>query len=146
MLIHQIRQTQIPIIAFILFVIKHHKHVFLIRIQHIETLVSHVKLPFPLFIVEPKFLCQMRPTWILIIILIYFMTRHHKHIILIRIHNVDALVLPEKFFFPPFSLKLVFIYQMRQTWILVIIFILFVIGQYKLIFRIVRNDFDALDS
>ena len=47
---------------------------------------------------------------------------------LIDIHDINALDSQEKLFIPSFSLKSKFICEMRQTWILVIIFIPFVIG------------------
>ena len=53
---------------------------------------------------------------------------HYNHILLITIHGIDALDFQEKLLFPPFSLQLMFIREMRQTWILVIISILFVMG------------------
>ena len=36
----------------------------------------------------------------------FFMLRQEKHIVLIVIHNIDALVSYEKLFLPPFSLKM----------------------------------------
>ena len=53
---------------------------------------------------------------------------HYNHVLHIGIHDLDSLDLQEKLFFPPFSLKLMFICEKRQTWILIIISILFVIG------------------
>ena len=51
---------------------------------------------------------------------------HYNHLLLIRIHDIDALDLQEKLL--PFLLPSKFIHQMRQTWILIIVSILFVIG------------------
>ena len=57
-----------------------------------------------------------------------FFYLHYNHVLHIGIHDIKALNLQEKLFFPPFSLQLMFIRELRQTWILVIIFILFLIG------------------
>ena len=94
-------------------------------------MVLHEKLFYQLFSLESKFIHQIRKTWILIIIFVLFVIRHHKHALLIRIHDSDALELHEKLFFPLFSLELKFIHQMRETWVLVIRSILFVIGPHK---------------
>ena len=53
---------------------------------------------------------------------------HYNHVLLIRMHDLDASDLQEKLFFPSFSLQTKFIHEMRQTWILIIISIRFVIG------------------
>ena len=53
---------------------------------------------------------------------------HHNHVLLIGIHNIDALDLEEMLFFPPFSFQLKFTYEKRQTWILIIISIFSIIG------------------
>ena len=53
---------------------------------------------------------------------------HYNHIPLIGIHDIDVLDLQEKLSFPSFSLQLIFIRDIRQTWILLIISILFVTG------------------
>ena len=73
------------------------------------------------------------------------MIRHYKHILLIGIHGFDALVHREMLFFSQFSLESKFIDQMGQTWTLIIISILFVIGHYKHIFLIGIHGFDAFD-
>ena len=57
-----------------------------------------------------------------------FWCGHYNYVLLIVIHNIDALGLQENLTFPPFSLQSKFFSQMRQTWILTIIFILFVMG------------------
>ena len=49
-----------------------------------------------------------------------------------------------KAFSPPFSVQSKFICQMRQTWILKIIFILFVVGHYNHFILIVVHNIDAL--
>ena len=53
---------------------------------------------------------------------------HYNHVLDIGIHDINSLDLQEKLFFPPFSLLSKFIQEMRQTWIPIIIPILFVIG------------------
>ena len=68
-----------------------------------------------------------------------------KHVIFIGIHGFDALVLQEKLFFLPFSLESKFIHQVRQTWILVIISILMVIGHILHILVMGMHSFDAMD-
>ena len=57
-----------------------------------------------------------------------FCSWHYNHVLHIRILDIDASDLQEKLFFPSFYLRLMFISEMRQTWILVIISILFVVG------------------
>ena len=69
----------------------------------------------------------------------------YKHILLIGIHDTDALALQEKLFLLPFSLKSKFIHQIRQTKILVIISIHFVIGLHEHVHLIGIHDIDALD-
>ena len=53
---------------------------------------------------------------------------HYNHVHLIGMHDIDALAWQEKPFFPPFSLQLKFIREMRQTRIHLIIIVLFVMG------------------
>ena len=74
------------------------------------------------------FIHEMRQTWILIIISILFVVAHYNHDYLIGIHDIFALDFQEKHFFPPFSLKSRFIRAMRQTWMLIIVSVLFVMG------------------
>ena len=50
-----------------------------------------------------------------------FCYRHYNNVRLIRMHNINALDLQKKLFFLLFSLQLKFFYEMRQTWIPVII-------------------------
>ena len=57
-----------------------------------------------------------------------FCFRHYNHVLLIGIYNIDALDLQEKLCFQPFSLQLLLIHEMKQTWILVIISIVFGMG------------------
>ena len=52
----------------------------------------------------------------------------YNHVLLIGVQDFNALDLQEKLFFPPLSLKLMFAHEIRQTWILIIISFLFVIG------------------
>ena len=61
-------------------------------------------------------------------------------------NRFGALVWQENLSSPPFSLYLKFIYQIRQTWILLIIFILFVIGHHNQALLTVMHDIDALVS
>ena len=49
---------------------------------------------------------------------------HYTHVLHVGIHNIDAFDFQEKLFLPPFYIKLMFIREMSQTWILVTIFIL----------------------
>ena len=60
------------------------------------------------------------------------------------IHDIDALDLQEKIFFPPFFMQLMFIHEMRQTWILIIIYIFFIMGT-TIMFSIRIHDIDALN-
>ena len=90
-------------------------------------------------------ICQMRQTWILIIIFILFMISHHNHVCSVGIDDTDALVLQEKLSFPLCLVESKFICQMRQTWTLIIIFILFVIGHYDHVLLIGIHGIGALD-
>ena len=69
---------------------------------------------------------------------------HYNQVFHIGIHDIDALDLQEKPFFPPFSLESKFVHQMGQTWILEIISILFVIRHYKQVLFIGVHSFNAL--
>ena len=113
MFIHEIRQTWKLIIILIIFVNGHYNHVLHIGIHDINAMELHEKFFFLPFSSWPKFLHEMRKTWILIIFSILFV--------------ICTLDLQEKLFFPPFSLKSKFIHEMRQTWILILFSILFVI-------------------
>ena len=62
------------------------------------------KLFFPPLSLQLLFICQMRQTWILIIISIFFVIRHYNHVLLIGIHDIGALVWQEKVFFKPVPL------------------------------------------
>ena len=53
---------------------------------------------------------------------------HSNHVLLIGIYDINALNSQEKLFFPPFSLQKKFIHEIRQTWILVVISTILVIG------------------
>ena len=53
---------------------------------------------------------------------------HYYHVLHIGMHDLGGLDLQEKLFFPLFSLQLMFIREMRQTWILIIISIIFVMA------------------
>ena len=53
---------------------------------------------------------------------------NHNHVLYFEIYDIDALDLQQKLFFLPFSLLSKFVCEMRQTFILIIISILFVIG------------------
>ena len=78
------------------------------------------------------------------IISISFVIRPYKHVLLDWIHDFNTLLLQEKLLFPSFSLESKFIDQIGQTWILVIIYIIFVIAHYKHVFFIGIHGFDAL--
>ena len=54
-----------------------------------------------------------------------FVIQHYIPIPLIRIHEINALVWQKKLYFPPFSLKSMFLYQMWQTWTLIITLLFF---------------------
>ena len=86
----------------------------------------------------------MSHTWIHVTISILLVIRQNKHILLIRIHSFDALLLQEKLLFLPFFLESKFIHQMGQAWIHMIIYVLFVIRHYKNILLNCIHDFDAL--
>ena len=73
------------------------------------------------------------------------MIGHHKHILLIGINDIEALVSLEKHIFPPF-LELMFVGRFRQTRIHKIISFLFMIRHHKRILLIGINDIEALVS
>ena len=73
------------------------------------------KLLFSPFSLESMFIHEMRQTWILVKISILFVNGDYNHVLHIGIHDTDALDLEEKLFFPLFSLKLMFIREMKQT-------------------------------
>ena len=85
--------------------ITYNKHVLLSGVSVIDTLILQEKLFSPLFSFETMFMHQKRQTWILPTIIILFMIGHHKHILLIAIHDTDALVLQEELFFFHLTLK-----------------------------------------
>ena len=60
------------------------------------------------------------------------------------IHGINALIWHEKLLFQPFSLESKFICPMRKTWILMIIFILFMIRCHKHVLLIGIHDIDSL--
>ena len=60
----------------------------------------------------------------------------YNHVLLIGIHDIDALDLQKKLFFPPFSLQSQFIREMRQTWIPKIISTSFVVGTTIMFFTL----------
>ena len=70
---------------------------------------------------------------------------HYIKVLLIGIHDIDALDLQQKLFFSTICLIIKFIYEMRQTWILIIILILFINGQYSHVLFIGIRNIDALD-
>ena len=86
----------------------------------------------------------MRQTWILLTISIIFMIGHYNHILLFEMYDIDALVWQENLFFRPFSLESKFFHQMRQTWILITISIIFMIGHYNDVLLIEIHDIEAL--
>ena len=53
---------------------------------------------------------------------------NYNHVLLIGVHDIDTMDLQEKLFVPPFSLYLMFVCGVGQTWVLVIVSILIVIG------------------
>ena len=124
--------------------IRHYKNIFLIRIHSFDDLVLQERILFPPFSLESKFIHKIGQNWVLMIISVLFVIMHDKHILLIWIHDFDALVLQEMFFFPPFSLESNFIPQNGQTWILIVIYILLGIRHSKSIFLFGIHGFDAL--
>ena len=108
----------------------HHKHVFLIGIHDIGALVLREKF-FPFFALETKFIHQIKQMQKLIILSILFVIGHFKYVLLIWIHGIDAWVLEEKLFFPPFSIKSKFIHPKNQTRILIIMSIPHIIEHYE---------------
>ena len=115
-------QTWMLLIISVLFVIAHHNQVLLIGIYDTVALVWQEKLFLPPFFVESKFIYQLRQTWILIIISIFYMIQHYNHVLLIGIHDIGDLVWQEKLFSLPFFIESKFIRQLRQTTIPIIIF------------------------
>ena len=73
-----------------------------------------------------------------------FCYRLYNHVLIIGIHDIDALDLQEKLFLPPFSLQSMFIREMRQTLILIIISIPLEIWHYKRVLLIGIHDIDSL--
>ena len=104
-------QTSIHIIMFVLLVIGHNEHILLIGMHDFDALVLQEKLLFPPFSLKSRFIHQKGQTWILIIISIFFVIGHDKHVFFIGIHGFDALFLQEKLFFLSFFLKSKFIHQ-----------------------------------
>ena len=72
------------------------------------------------------------------------MIRHYRHILHIWVLDIDAMVSRKKLFFLPFLVESKFFYQMRQTWILIIISKLSMIAHHKLVTYIRIYDFNAL--
>ena len=88
-----------------LFVIGLYSHVHLIGIHDVDAWIWQEKLFFLPFSLLLKLICEIRQTWICVIISILFFIGHYNHVHLIGIHEVDALIWQEKLFFPPFSLQ-----------------------------------------
>ena len=80
------------------FMIGHCIHVFLIKIHDINASVWKERLFFPPFSLESKFIYQLRQMTILVIISILFLNRHYNHVLVIRIHDIGALISQESFF------------------------------------------------
>ena len=108
------RQTLIHIVISILIMIGHYKQLLLIKRHNIVASTSQEKLFFPPFSLESKFFRQMRETWMIIIICILFVTGHHKHILFIGMHDIDAWFPKKKCFFAPFSLESKFFHQIKN--------------------------------
>ena len=88
----------------------YHKHILLIGINNIDALDSYEKLLLLPFL-ELKFVFQLGQIWIHIIISFLFMIRHHKHILLIGINDIEALVSKEKLLLLPI-LVLMYVFQL----------------------------------
>ena len=89
--VYQLGLTWIHIIISIIFMIRNHKHILFIGVNDIDALVSKEKL-LSLPLLELMFVCRIRQTRIHIIIYILFIIGPHKHILLIRINDIEALV------------------------------------------------------
>ena len=118
------------------FMIGQRKNGLVIGIFDIDALLWQRKHFFLPFSSESMFVCLMRQTWIFEITLILFVIGLNKLVLLIVIHDIDALVWHEMLFFPLLSSKSKFIHQMRETWIIVTIFVLFMIVCHTHIFHI----------
>ena len=71
--------------------------------------------------------------------LIFFVIGHHKHVLLIVIDDMDALVSQEKLIFLPI-LVLMFVHRFGQTWIHIIIIFHLMVGHHKVILLIGINE------
>ena len=94
----------IHMIISILFMIGQHKFILLIGIN--ELVLWFYKKIFTFYhFLESKFICQLRQTWIHIKISFLFMIGHHKHILLIRINDNDAIFHKKNFSFDIFTIN-----------------------------------------
>ena len=90
--------------VYILFMFGHCNHLSHIVIHDIDALDLVENFFIPPFSLYSKFICEICQTWILITIYIIFAIRHYNHVLYIGIHDIDALDLQEKLFFPLFTL------------------------------------------
>ena len=78
--------------------IGHYKHIILSRVHGFDALVWQEKHFFPASSLESRFDSNKGQAWILIIISIPFMIWHHKHILLIRVHDINTWFGKKSFF------------------------------------------------
>ena len=112
MFVGRFGQTRIQIAISILVVIRHHKHILLIAIIGIHALASYEKHLFLRFL-ELMSIHQFGQPQIHVTISLSFVIRHHKHILLIGINDIEPLVSKENHLFLPF-LELKFVFQLDK--------------------------------
>ena len=95
----------------------------------------------PTIFLESKFVHQMRQTRIPIMVSFLFVIGHCKHVFLIGIHNIDALVSQEELFF-----RIKVRSSNEITWILILNSITFVVANHKHVLLIGMHTIDALVS
>ena len=128
MFIHEMRQTWRLVIISIFFCYWHHNHVLLIVVHVIDELDLQKKnfsfhhFPYSKSSSVGGINLDTHNN------LHSFRYGHYNNVLLVGIHNIGASNLQEKLFFPPFSLLLKLILEMRQAWVPVICSILFVMG------------------
>ena len=97
--IYQLGQTWIHIIFSFLFMIGHYKVILFSGINELMLWFHKKSISFH-HSLELKFICKLRKTQIHVIISSFSMIGHHKHILLVKINDIDDLASQEKFFFP----------------------------------------------
>ena len=122
------------------------KWVVLIKIHDIDTLVSQKKHFQRSFCLESKFILKMGRTSFVHRIQSLSMIGQKKWIILIGIHNIEALVSRQKYLCPSFCLESKIVLKTRRTSSMDRIQFLFIRGQDKSLVLIEIHDIDAFDS